>query len=138
MIINSVISKPMRVKGWTIHLDEEVTSTSVLIPTDPFVGKNYNNPNAVCCLFSLQSTDNGQVLNIKGNKNIGKMAGVNTYGVRVRIINSNIAYPPATSPFTTSKEHEIFGDSDGNISINITTQHLVAGDYYIMFGVADR
>lgn len=137
MIINSVISKPMRVKGWTIHLDEEVTSTSVLIPTDPFVGKNYNNPNAVCCLFSFQTTDNGQVLSIKGNKMLGKLNGVDTYGARGRILNSNTAYPANYTPFTTSSPHEIFGDSDGNISINITTQHLIAGDYYIMFGVSD-
>ena len=137
MIINSVISKPMRVKGWTIHLDEEVTSTSVLIPTDPFVGKNYNNPNAVCCLFSFQSPDNGQVFSAKGNKSLGKTEGVDSYGARGRIINSKIAYLANYAPFTTSKTHEIFGDSDGNISINITTQHLVAGDYYIMFGVSD-
>ena len=137
MIINSVISKPMRVKGWTIHLDEEVTSTSVLIPTDPFVGKNYNNPNAVCCLFSLQTPDHGQVISIKVNKMVGKMEGTSTYGARGRIINSKIAYPANYAPFTTSSPHEIFGDSDGNISINITTQHLVAGDYYIMFGVSD-
>ena len=137
MIINSVISKPMRVKGWTIHLDKEVTSTSVLVPTDPFVGKNYNNPNAVCCLFSLQTPDNGQVLGIKGNRSLGKMEGRDTYGSRGRVINSNTAYPPNYAPFTTSSSHEIFGDSDGNISINIATQHLVAGDYYIMFGVSD-
>ena len=137
MIINSVISKPMRVKGWTIHLNEEVTSTSVLIPTDPFVGKNYNNPNAVCCLFSLQTTDNGQVFSAKGNKILGKTPNSNTYGARGRIINSTIAYPANYAPFTTSSAHEIFGDSDGNISINITTQHLAAGDYYIMFGVSD-
>ena len=137
MIINSVISKPMRVKGWTIHLDEEVTSTSVLIPTDPFVGKNYNNPNAVCCLFSLQTPDNGQVFSAKGNKSLGKSGGGDTYGARGRNINSTVSYPANFAPFTTSRAHEIFGDSDGNISINITTQYLVAGDYYIMFGVSD-
>ena len=138
MIINSVISKPMRVKGWTIHLDEELTSKSVLIPTDPFVGKNYNNPNAVCCLFSLQSANNGQLFSIKGNIPFVTAQGYNSYGARGRTINSDLAYPPNRAPFTTSSEHEIFGDSDGNISINITRQHLTAGDYYIMFGVADR
>ena len=137
MIINSVISKPMRVKGWTIHLDEEVTSKSVLVPTDPFVGKNYNNPNAVCCLFSFQTTDNGQVFSIKGNKSVGKIQGDDSYGARGRFVNSILAYATNFAPFSIASTHEIFGDSDGNISIDITKQHLVAGDYYIMFGVSD-